>query len=375
MKIICKQEKLIKALNIVSKAVSTTSTLGITKGILIKTEGDMKISLSATDIQISITTATDAIVNEKGGTVVSARLFIDLVRKLPPGDILISTDEKNMVSIKTDSSEYDIQGKEEEEFPRIDTDEEGKQIRIDKEEMRDLIDGTVFAASTDESRGIITGVLFEIKESVLSLVALDGYRVAVRREKNEAFKGEDIKAVIPAKLMREISKILTDTAGGEEEILIDIGDRRIKLFTEETMVRVNLLEGDYIKYKDVLLKEGMLTVALGRSELLGAVERAAMLKSEGKNAFVRISITEREVTVSSRADDGRGKETLSAEKRGEDLEIGFDARFVIDVLKVIPDEEVELVFNTSVSPCLIKPTEGNRFEYLILPVRLSTVSV
>jgi len=375
MKIICKQEKLIKALNIVSKAVSPTSTLGITKGILIKAEGDIQVSLSATDIQISITTNTEAIVNEYGGVVVSARLFTDLVRKLPAGDILFVTDEKNLVTIKTENSEYELQGKDEGEFPRIDTDEEGKKLEIDKEVLRDLIDGTSFSASTDESRGVITGVLFELKEGVLSFVALDGYRVAIKRERNEAFSGNEIKAVVPAKLMREVSKILADTAGEEEEALLDIDERRIKLFLKDTQVRVNLLEGEYIKYKDVLPKENKISTLLRRNELLDAVERAAMLKSEGKNAFVRFSISDGAVTVSSRADEGRGRETVAAEKRGEDLEIGFDARFLTDALKAIPDDMIEMLYNTSVSPCLIKPAEGDKFEYLILPVRLSTVSV
>ncbi|MCL2112154.1 MAG: DNA polymerase III subunit beta [Clostridiales bacterium] len=374
MKIICKQEKLIKALNIVSKAVSPTSTLGITKGILIKTEGDMKISLSATDIQISITTAVDAIVNEKGGVVVSARLFTDLVRKLPAGDILITADEENIVVVKTEYSEYKLQGKVEEEFPRMESDESGRQLRIEKEEIRDLINGTAFAASTDESRGVITGVLFELKEDKLSLVALDGFRVAIKREKSEAYKGESVKAIIPARLVREISKVIADTEG-ENEALLDIGERRIKVFVEETLIRVNLLEGEYIKYNDVLPKENKIKLVVGRNELLGGVERAAMLRSEGKNPFVRFSVEEGMLTVSSRADEGRGHEKIKAQKTGEDLEIGFDARFLTDVLKAISDDEIQMQFNTSVSPCLISPVEGDRYEYLILPVRLSTVSV
>ena len=376
MKIICKQDKLIKALNIVSKAVSQTSTLEITKGILIKTEGDMQVSFSSTDVQMSITTKIDAIVNEYGGVVVSARLFTDLIRKLPAGDILIVTDDKNLVTIKTEMSEYELQGKEEGDFPRIESEEEGKKIKIDKEVLAELIDGTAFAASGDESRGVITGVLFELKEGTLSLVALDGYRVAIKRERNEVFAGEDVKAVIPAKLMREISKILADTAGGEEEeALIDLDERRMKLYTEDTQVRVNLLEGEYIKYRDVLPKENKISTKLGRGELLDAVERAAMLKSEGKYAVVRFSVSDGAVTVSSRAVEGRGRETVAAEKNGEDIEIGFDARFITDALKAIPDDIIEIHYNTSVSPCLIKPAEGDRFEYLILPVRLSTVNV
>jgi len=180
---------------------------------------------------------------------------------------------------------------------------------------------------------------------------------------------------VPAKLMREMSKILADTAEGGEEAVLDISERRMKMFTEETQVRVNLLEGEYIKYKDVLPKETKVTTILGRKELLEAVERAAMLKSEGKNAFVRFSVSDGAVTVSSRADEGRGRETVTAEKTGEDREIGFDARFMTDSLKAISDEVIEMQYNTSVSPCLIKPVEGDRFEYLILPVRLSTVSV
>ena len=372
MKIICKQEKLVKALNIVSKAVSQTSTLEITKGILIKTEGDMQISLSATDIQISITTGMDAIVNEKGGTVVSARLFTDLVRRLPSGDILIATDEKNRVSIKTEFSEYDLQGKEEEEFPRIDSDEEGKKISLEKELLRDMIDGTAFAASIDEAKGIITGVLFEIKDGVLALVALDGFRVAIRREVVGENKGDEIKAIIPGKLMREISKILADTEG-EEDVLLDIGSRRVKLFTGETLVRANLLDGEYIKYRDIP-KESKISIVSRRNELLDAMERVAMLKTKGKSAAVRFSLSEKAITVSARADEGRGKETVFVEKKGEDLEIGFDAKFLIEALKAITDDEIEMLFNTGISPCMIRPVEGDRFEYLVMPVKLSTIN-
>ena len=374
MKIICKQEKLIKALNIVSRAVSQTSPLPITRGILIKAEGGTQASLQATDIQISITTKTEALVNEPGGVVVVARPFIDLIRKLPPGDVLIATDEKNKVSVKTDQSDYEYQGKEEGEFPRIDIDDEGTSIKIDKEEIRDMIDGTAFAASTDESRGVITGVLFEIKEGTLSLAALDGYRVAIRRERSKAYEENDVKAIVPARLMREISKILSETEE-EEEAVMDIGARRLRLLTENTQIRVNLLEGDYIKYNDVIPKENRTTLTTGRESFLSAVERTAMLKSEGKNAFIRVSIKDDGVMVSSRAEEGSGRETVAGEKSGENLEIGFDAKFLMDALKAISDDMVELRFNTSVSPCLIKPVEGDGFDYLILPVRLSTVSV
>jgi DNA polymerase-3 subunit beta len=375
MKVIVKQETMIKALNIVLKAVSPTSTMEITKGILLKTAGDMQVTLSATDIQLAITTTADAIVNEYGGIVVSARLFTDLLRKLPAGDILISTDEKNIVSIKTDKSEYELQGKDESEFPRIESEEEGKKIKLEKGLLGDMIDGVCFSASTDESRGIITGVLFEMKDGTLSTVALDGYRVAIKREKRSVFMEEDFKIVIPAKNLREAGKILSDVGGEEdEEVVLEIGENWVRLYPERTTIRINLLQGEFIKYRDVIPKDNRISLRVDRNELQSAVERAAMIKSDGKNSFVRLSVLEEFVKVSSRGLEGKGQETVAAEKTGEDLEIGFDAKFLLDALKAAEDDVIEMNFNTGVSPSLIRPADGDRYEYLILPVRLSTIS-
>ena len=376
MKIICKQENLIKALNIVSKAVSTTSPLEITKGILIKTEGDMLISLNSTDIQMAITTNMGAIVSEHGGIVVNARNFIDLVRRLPKGDIVIATNEKREIIIKTDFSNYKFQGIEEKEFPRIDTEEEEKQIKIEKAALREMIEGTCFAASIDETRGIIVGTLFEINESEISMVALDGYRVAIRREENTNLDNEEVKIVIPAKMLRETGKIISDSVLDEnDEIKIEIGETKIKIHTEDSCIRMNLLEGDFIKYRDILPKESKISVTVNRFELLSCIERAAMLRSDGKNSFVRLSINENEMIISSRAEDGQGREELRIVNSGENIEIGFDAKFLIEALKAIKEEEIKMDFNTSVSPCSIKSVAGKGFEYLILPVRLSTISV
>ena len=376
MKIICSQESLIKALNIVSKAVSNTSPREITRGILIKTEGDTTISLSATDLQMAITTKMSAITNEHGGIVVNARRIMDIVRKLPKGQIIISTNEKEEVIINTSTSEYKLKGIEEKEFPRIDTEEEIEEIKIQKAALRDMIEGTCFAASIDESRGIIVGTLLEINNNQITMVALDGYRVGIRREENTNIENKGTKIVIPAKMMKEVGKVLSDSSlEEEEEIRIDIGEARVKVFIEETCMRMNLLAGEFIKYLDIIPKDHKTEMRIDRAELLDCVERASILRSDGKNAFVRFSINEDELIISSRAEEGQGKETIKIINRGDNLEIGFDAKFVIEGLKAISDEEISMSFNTSVSPCLIKPVEGNNFEYMILPVRLSTISV
>jgi DNA polymerase-3 subunit beta len=294
---------------------------------------------------------------------------------LPAGDILISTGEKNIVSIKTDKSEYELQGKDESEFPRIESEEEGKKIKLEKGLLGDMIDGVCFSASTDESRGIITGVLFEMKEGTLSTVALDGYRVAIKREKRSVFMEEDFKIVIPAKNLREAGKILSDVGGDEEdEVILEIGENWVRLYPERTTIRINLLQGEFIKYRDVIPKDNRISLRVDRNELQSAVERAAMIKSDGKNSFVRLSVLEEFVKVSSRGLEGKGQETVAAEKTGEDLEIGFDAKFLLDALKAAEDDVIEMNFNTGVSPSLIRPADGDRYEYLILPVRLSTIS-
>ena len=376
MKIICSQESLIKALNIVSKAISNTSTLEITKGILIKTEGDTSISLSATDIQMAITTKMNAITNEHGAIVVNGRKFREHISKLPKGQIVITVNEKKEISINTSSTDYKLQGIEEKEFPRIETDEEVEEIKIPKTVLREMIEGTCFAASIDESRGIIVGTLLEVNSDEITMVALDGYRVGIRREENTNANNKDTKIVIPAKMLREVGKILSDSSiDEEEEIKIDIAEAKVKVFTDDTCIRMNLLEGEFIKYKDIIPKEHKTSIHVDRTGLLASVERASLLRSDGKNAFVRFSINDDELIISSRAEEGQGKETIKIIKDGENLEIGFDAKFVIEGLKAIGEEEIVMFFNTSVSPCLIRPLEGNNFEYMILPVRLSTIPV
>ncbi|MDR1796081.1 MAG: DNA polymerase III subunit beta [Clostridiales Family XIII bacterium] len=373
MKAICKKTNLIKALGIVSRAVSTVSTLGIIKGILIKTDGDLNINLSATDIQISITTRMGAIVNEGGSVVVEARVFSDLIRKLPEEDVVLATDERNVLTITTETTDNKIQGIEESEFPRIEGMEEGKKIIIEREALKDMIEGTCFAASADESRGVITGALFEVEAGDLAMVALDGYRVAIRRDFREALRGESLKAVIPARMMREAGKILAESC--KEEVCLEVGQNKAVLVTEDTTVRMNLLAGEYIKYREVLPKEYAVRFVCRREEILNAVELAEVYKSDGKNSFVRFSIGEGSLVVSSRADVGHGKETVAIEKEGEDLEIGFDARFLKEALRAAGDEKVVMEFGTSISPCVVRPVEGEGFTYLILPVRLSTVNV
>ena len=368
MKFNCSQQKLSKALNTVSKAVSTRSALPILKGILLKVEGN-DLVMSASDMDISIVKTIDVVCEEEGSIVVNAKLFGDIIRKLPGGDIFITTDEDNNVTVKTSFSEFNIVGISADEFPKIkDTDEDIYKVSLDKKLLGDMIRKTSFAASIDESKGIITGVLTEIEKESINMVALDGFRMSVVRE-NMNNEGEK-KVVINGRLINEIKNIISDSEDDEDVELV-IGSKNASFLFKDTKAVVRLLEGEFIKYRDILPKESASTVTADRNVLLDSIERASLLAKEGKNNLIKISINNDLLVITSRSEEGKVKEEVIIEKEGNDIEIGFNSKYMIDALKAIDDDRINISFNGSTSPCLIKPLEGNSYEYLVLPVRIS----
>ncbi|MDR0519067.1 MAG: DNA polymerase III subunit beta [Clostridiales Family XIII bacterium] len=375
MKFTCEKETLNYALNIVSKGVSSRTTLPILKGIMISAvQGESQVTFYSSDLDISIKTSTPAFVEDGGEIVVSAKLFADIVREMPAGQILFELKEGNMAFLSGKNSEFDIQGIPSDEFPRIEDKIEGSEISIEKATFKDMIRRTAFAASMEEARGIITGVLCEIGEGAVSLVALDGFRMAITRGTIGA--QDPMNVIIASRIIGEIAKIIDDTGEeGGENIEIIAGESKAKFIMGETEAVVRLMEGEFIKYRDILPKENKIKIKVSKSDLIESVKRAQIIVREGKNTFIKFKLEGDSLIVSSRADEGRNKEIIFIEKEGEDLEIGFNGRFVNDVLRVIPDEKIIMEFSTSISPCLIKPEEGDRYEYLILPVRLSSGGV
>jgi DNA polymerase-3 subunit beta len=235
--------------------------------------------------------------------------------------------------------------------------------------MKEMIRKTQFSASIDESKGIIVGVLMELEESSLNMVALDGFRMAVTRE--SMINERRDKIIISAKIMNEIAKILSETnEESDENIDFILSDKKAVMLLEGTKIVMRLLEGEFINYKDILPKESGTVIKVSRSSMIEAIERASLLAKEGRNNLIRINIQENLMNISSASEEGSVNEDIIMEKTGNDLEIGFNSKYVMDALKVIEDEEIKIELNTAVKPCLIKPVEGNRFEYLILPVRI-----
>jgi len=366
MKIICSQQELSKALNTVQKAVTNRTTIPILKGILLEVLDNNILKISASDLDLSIEKKITVNVEEKGAIVVSAKLFTEIIKKLPSGDVAIEVIDNNVI-IKTNHSEFSIVGQDINDFPMIKEFDKENYLSLNKELFKNMIKQSAFSASIDESRGIIVGVLIEILKDNLNIVALDGFRMAVRKEKIKSLEEKNL--IIPAKTLNEIYKILVDEDC--EEILLNIDDKDITININNTIVVSKLLEGEYINYKEIIPKNYSSRIRISREELFNSIERASLLAREGKNNLIKVTIKDNILIINSRSEEGKVHEEIEISKEGENLEIGFNSKYILDILRVLDDEEIVLEFTSNVSPCLVKPINTEKYVYLILPVRIA----
>ena len=371
MKFTCNQKTLTKALNTVSKAVSNRTTLPILKGILLEAKENGTLVLTASDLEISIQKEIEASVDVPGSAVVVSKLFGDIIRKLPNEDIYIEESEDNNISIKASSSEFKVISFSVDEFPKIKEKEEVKEKLIfNRDIFNSMVGKTSFAASIDESKGVLVGILTEIGYDSVTMVALDGFRLALANE-NMTSAAEN-RFIVSAKIMNEISKIVSDDEG-DDDIVISLGEKKAVFNVGTTEVVIRLMEGEFIKYRDIIPKDSVINVQIGKAVLMESIERASLLAKEGKNNLIKMSIKNDMMTITSRSEEGNVREEIAMEKTGDDLEIGFNSKYVLDVLKSIDDEVISMNFKTGTSPCVVRPVEGNSYEYLILPVRIPSI--
>lgn len=367
MKFTCSQAALSKSINTVIKAVSTRTTIPILKGILVDIKKG-RATLTASDLNISIETSFDVQNSTDGSTVVNAKLFGDIVRKLPNSLINIDCEKEPMkMCINCIGSDFSIVALPAEEFPIIAAKTTSNFIELNKKDFEDVIRKIVFSASIDEKKGILTGCLFNLKEYEIEAVALDGFRMAIAKKETKV--GTLKSVIIPADILTEVQKILNEENGDMISVLFE--DKKAEFLTEDTRVVARLLEGDFIKYKDILPTTYSTKITVNREDMLSSIERASLFAKEGKNNLVKLSISEDFIDIESKSEEGNVKEHIGTEKEGQDLIIGFNSKYLMDVLKVINDEEVVFEMGSSVSSCLIKPVEGSEYTYLVLPVRIS----
>ncbi|MCQ2547817.1 MAG: DNA polymerase III subunit beta [Clostridia bacterium] len=373
MKFTSNQQSLAKALTIVSKAVTNRTTLPIMKGILLEVEGNT-LKLSATDYYLSIETKLNVDNTEKGSVVVDARLFTDIIRKLPIFSEITIEAKGDNVNIISNNSNYNVIGMPSEEFPIFNIDNESaEKVSFEKDIISKMIKRTSFSASVDESKGIITGVLIELLNDSLNMVALDNPRMAVTRE-NLSYENEQ-SIIIPAKILNEVNKIITETMDDDYEVVLYISNKKAVFVLGETKVAVNLLDGQFINYKAILPTNNNVSIIINRKELLENVERASIFSKDGNNKLIKMTITDDCLKINSNSEEGRSEEKMFIHKEGEDIEIGLNSKYIIDVLKVLEEDEILIEMTSDEyhnKPCMIKPIEGNQYEYLILPVRLNS---
>ncbi|QZY55051.1 DNA polymerase III subunit beta [Crassaminicella profunda] len=365
MKIICNQRKLSSSINTVQKAVSSKTTLPILKGILLETCGN-QLKLVGSDLEIGIENYIEGEIISSGAVVLSSRILGDIVRKLPDADIEIEVDDNNNAIIRCENSEFTLIGQPAVEYPELPTVEEEDAYKLPQDLLKNMIKQTVFATSVDETRPILSGVLMELQEESINMVALDGYRLALRKANVKNTLNQ--KSVIPSKTLHEINRILTEEENTDVEIFFT--DKHVLFNMNQTRVISRLLEGEFINYHQIIPKEYKSRAKVKTKNLLDSIERASLLAKEGKNNLVKFSVKDETMNITSNAEIGKVFESVSIELEGEDIDIGFNSKYFLDALKIIDSEEVYLEFTTSVSPCIVKPVDHSNYTYLILPVRL-----
>lgn len=367
MKFICSQSDLANAINTVQKAVSTKSTHPILKGILIEAQ-DKQIKLTGNDLNVGIECYFEAQVTEPGSIVVSSRLFGEIIRKLPDSEIRIAVDEQNQVHIECEKSKFNLVGQASAEFPELPELGNTEVCDLDCDLFKNMIRQTLFATSQDESRPILTGCLIEIENGAMTMVAIDGYRLALRNASvNPSASG---RAVIPGKTLSEVGKIISSMTG-EDFIRLAFTDKHILFEVGAVRIISRLLEGEFIKYGQIIPKDNKSKVVVNTNEILNSIERASLLARESKNSSIKLTISKNSMSISSNVEAGSAVEEVEIKLEGPELEIGFNPKYLVDALKVMDSDELHMEFSTSVSPCIMKPMDQDSYTYLVLPVRMS----
>jgi DNA polymerase-3 subunit beta len=364
MKVICSKENLMEGINIVQKAVSTKTTLPILEGILLEAED--KLKLTGNDLEIGIECYVEADVKRKGAIVLNARMFGEIVRRLPDSEVLLEVKENNAVVIECENSLFEIKGIASDGFPALPSIEKENAIKISQKILKDMIKQTIFAVSLDENRPILTGSLFEYKEGKLSIVSIDGYRLALRTI-NPEFAVEDRNLVIPGKTLNEISKIIQPV---DDELNIYTTGNQILFDMGKCILVSRLLEGEYLNYMGIIPKEHETRVTVNTKELLACFERASLVITSDERRYpVKLDINDEMMVITSNTEIGNAREEIRLEMEGKKLEISFNPRYFIEALRVVDNEVVNIYFTSSIGPCTIRPLQGDEFVYLVLPIR------
>ena len=366
MKFSCEKVLLMSAINTASRTVATKSSIPALEGLLLQCS-ENGLLISGYNMQTGIRTRVEADVNESGEMVLNARLFGDIVRKMPDDVVTFESDAKFMVHLACADCAFDILGLSAADYPEMPEVEDQFSAVIAQKTLKEMIQQTSFAVSTNESRPVHTGALFEISDK-LTMVAVDGFRLAMRKEKLEKVDGGAFSFVAPGSALNEVEKICSDT---EDTLTMTLGNRHLLFEIGETELVCRRLEGEFLDYKNAIPRKNPIVLTADTRDLIRSIDRVSVVISEKLKSPVRCVFGADRVYLSAKTGNGEAKDVCPVAGDGNELEIGFNNRYLMDALRFAPADEVRIELNTGISPAIIVPTEGEEnFLYMVLPVRL-----
>ena len=368
IKFSCEKALLQSAIAVAGRAVAQKSSIPALEGLLIHV--DQQLTVSGYNMQTGIRTKVSADVSSGGDIVLNARLFGDIIRRMPDDVVTFSADDRMMVHLSCGDADFDILGLSAADYPELPDVEDEFAITLQQKKLRAMIEEVAFAVSTNESRPVHTGALFEINEKGLTMVAVDGFRLAVRRESVDRIDGGAFSFVAPGSALNEVKSICADT---EDPAEITLGKRHILFEVGQTQLICRRLEGEFLDYKNAIPRKNPITVIADTKSLIGSIDRVSVVISEKLKSPVRCLFEHDKVTLSAKTGNGEAKDVCRLSGDGDGLEIGFNNRYLMEALRYAPADTVKIELNTGISPAIIVPVDGEEnFLYMVLPVRLKS---
>ena len=370
MNFVCQRETLGEAVNVVSKAASVKSTITALEGIKADVK-DGKIKLSAYDYNVAICAVFEANTIENGTIVFPAKLFGDIIRKLPDGEVYIEADDSFQIKISCKGSVFNIMGVSPEDFPDIPKVDEENRVELTVSAFKRLIKHTVYAASQSDFKPILTGILFEINdtESYISAVGVDQYRLSLKRESFEYKNGNLSSFIVPAKTLNELLKILPEES--DNNICICVSEKNVMFCYDSFVMISRTLEGEFLDYKKVIPTDHRFKVQVKTRELRSMIDRAALITSNAIKSPIRCDFDFDTVKISTASNLGKFTDVISVPNFGDKMTVGFNNKFMLDALSACDTEEIIIRINTELTPIVLEPVNGEDFLAMVLPMRLN----
>ena len=366
MRFTCEKNMLVTGLNITGRTVAQKSSLSVIEGILCR--AGHNLSLTGYNMETAITYEIDAEVTDVGECILPAKLFGDIIRRLPEGPVTVVVDDNFKVSIRSGYASFTISAESADDYPELPDVNEGKAVRIPQNKLKELISGTIFAVSDNQSRPIHTGVKFEVTEDSISAVAVDGFRLARRTYRPEGGTGRTLSFVVPAAGLKEVEKILTDT---EEDAAFTLGPKHILYQLGNATLVCRLLEGEFLDWRRVVPVNSPVKLTAHVSDLSSSIERVGLIVSEKYKSPVRCVFSDQVLLLRTSTTIGAAEDRCAIAGDGKELEIGFNVRYLAAALRVIPSEEVVMELTNGLSPIVLTPADDKyEFAYMVLPVRI-----